>query len=98
MTPPAELDIIAKPLRNTANTNPVSFGFAEKIVFRETSQRRARKQPPLSSLVAERSLPPGVTDAGFYVPAPARQAAYSALTSLAQSDIIMCAAKTALLK
>jgi hypothetical protein len=91
-------DIIAKPLGNTANTNPVSFGSAEKIVFRETSQRRARKQPPLSSLVAERSLPPGVTNAGFYVPAPARQAAYSALTPPKQSDIMTCAAKTALLK
>jgi len=40
-------------LRNAANTNPISFGFAEKIVLRKTSQRRARKQPPLSSLVAE---------------------------------------------
>jgi hypothetical protein len=54
LTPPARLAIIAKPLRNTANTNPVSFGFAEKIDLRGTSQRRARKQPSLSSLVAVR--------------------------------------------
>jgi hypothetical protein len=54
LTRPVRLGIIAKPLRTTANTNSVSFGLAEKIVFRKTSQRRARKQPPLSSLVAER--------------------------------------------
>jgi hypothetical protein len=69
LTPPAQLAIIAKPLRNTANTNPVSFGLAEKIVLRGTNQRRARKQPPRSNpVVAREAFRPALQTPVFMCP------------------------------